>query len=781
MEVNSNHQLICSNEVRLNRFNLHERLNKLAAFTHEPIPSKADFDWQFYLKYYEDLQTLSTDEEAREHWLVFGEIEGRIPNEAALEQFLEQKKAELPLDFEPERYLTLNPDLRKRFADNAYRTTDRAIEHYLTCGKQEGRLYRLQPATQSRQIFRTISEKNNTGNETHLQRLSTDRDQYNQQDHTQSQSIPRLIAFYLPQFHPIPENDQWWGKGFTEWTNVTKARPLFEGHHQPHLPTDLGFYDLRLPEAREAQAALARKYGIYGFCYYYYWFAGKRLLNRPLDDVLASQKPDFPFCICWANENWTRRWDGQESEILIAQNFSDTQNHAFAESVAPIMKDERYIRVNGLPLLIIYRADILPDARRATEQWREVFRKQGVGEVYLTVALTCFSGLLSGLTDPTQLGFDSAVQFAPHEIPAPEVSPPETIISGFSGKFYDYKAAAVNAVAANHPTAKVFLSAMPSWDNTARRKHSAHAFLNSNPQDYEFWLRGAIEKTCQRFVGDERLVFINAWNEWAEGAHLEPDQKYGHEFLISTRQALYGTHTWRTIINLLRYLPFDNYTHFYKVLAQLEKRIETMNKSLAVIQNLLSQKVAAVIELSKAETSDVIWNLDSLQKGQHVNLNSIELRGWVVGVDSRICAIDVRHNHRLINQLPVHLSRPDVASHLSRSDAQNCGFYSQVTVNEAASLQIELDLWVKLQDERYLLLGAVQLEILDIHSSHPSWNLNDEQSTLNQIKNLRIEASDERFNLLEKLEQKISQKEQWVEAGQDLLQKHSVHDFFERF
>ncbi|NJM60389.1 MAG: tetratricopeptide repeat protein [Oscillatoriales cyanobacterium RU_3_3] len=301
----------------------------------------------------------------------------------------------------------------------------------------------------------------------------------------------RLIAYYLPQFHPIPENDLWWGKGFTEWTNVTKAEPLFEGHHQPQLPADLGFYDLRLPEVREAQATLAKKYGIFGFCYYYYWFAGKRLLHRPLEEVLQSKKPDFPFCICWANENWTRRWDGAEHEILMAQEcWDDQQNQAFAEDITHILLDERYIRINGAPLLIVYRHDLFPDPRRTTELWRKIFRKNGVGEVHISVAIT-FIGLHK---PPIELGFDSAVQFPPHGFCAREILPSELSISDFSGRLYDYKDGVINSVASQLPPYKVFLSVMTAWDNTARRKRTAHAFLNSDPDFYEFWLRGVIEK-----------------------------------------------------------------------------------------------------------------------------------------------------------------------------------------------------------------------------------------------------------------------------------------------
>ena len=190
----------------------------------------------------------------------------------------------------------------------------------------------------------------------------------------------KLIAFYLPQFHPIPENDAWWGSGFTEWVNVRRARPNFVGHYQPHVPAELGYYDLRAPETRAAQAELARQHGIHGFCYYHYWFNGRRLLERPLNAVIESGEPDFPFCVCWANENWSRRWDGGNDELLIAQEYSAEHERRFIEGLLPVLEDRRYIRVGGRPLLLVYRANLLPEPRRAAETFRRVARIAGVGE-----------------------------------------------------------------------------------------------------------------------------------------------------------------------------------------------------------------------------------------------------------------------------------------------------------------------------------------------------------------------------------------------------------------
>ena len=189
---------------------------------------------------------------------------------------------------------------------------------------------------------------------------------------------PKLIAFYLTQFHPIPENDEWWGKGFTEWTNVTKAQPLYDGHYQPHLPTDFGFYDLRVRETRHEQIKLAKQFGIDGFCYHYYWFSGKRLLEQPLNDMLADPKSDMPFCICWANENWTRRWDAAEHQILIAQNYTDEDDLNFIKDLIPLITDARYIKIDGAPFIIVYRPQQLPNSNKTLDVWREYARSVGI-------------------------------------------------------------------------------------------------------------------------------------------------------------------------------------------------------------------------------------------------------------------------------------------------------------------------------------------------------------------------------------------------------------------
>jgi lipopolysaccharide biosynthesis protein len=337
----------------------------------------------------------------------------------------------------------------------------------------------------------------------------------------------RLIAFYLPQFHPIPANDEWWGKGFTEWTNVAKARPLFAGHYQPHLPADLGFYDLRLPEARQAQADLAREYGIHGFCYYHYWFRGKRLLERPFTEVLASGKPDFPFCLCWANENWTRRWDGHDEEILVAQDYGEEDDKEHMRWLVDAFRDERYIRVGGKPLFLVYRANELPDPARTACVWREEARKRGIGEIFLC-RVESFTGERD---DPAKIGFDASVEFQPdwcHFGPARCRGQCDV---------YDYAAVAERMLEKVIPRYTRFPCVMPSWDNAARRRSGATIIHGSTPQLYQKWLTRVL-RTARHGKGTDGIVFVNAWNEWAEGNHLEPCQRWGRAYLEATREAL---------------------------------------------------------------------------------------------------------------------------------------------------------------------------------------------------------------------------------------------------
>ena len=342
----------------------------------------------------------------------------------------------------------------------------------------------------------------------------------------------RAIAFYLPQFHPIPENDRWWGNGFTEWTNVTKARPNFDGHYQPHLPAELGFYDLRVPEVREQQAELAAEYGIHGFCYHHYWFGGRRLLERPFNEVLSHGRPNFPFCLCWANHNWTRAWDVSPNEILVAQPHSPEDDRNFIRSLFPAFEDRRYIRVNGKPLLLVFRVDGLPDAKQTAAIWREEMKKAGLGEIYLCA-------VQSVVIDPRPCEFDAAVEFPPNQVRIDDLNSQVTRLSpDFSGSICDYLAAADVMIHKPKPDYTLFKSVMPGWDNTPRRQGSSRIFINSSPEAYEYWLGKTVEYTITHHRGDERLVFINAWNEWAEGAHLEPDRRYGRRYLEATRNVL---------------------------------------------------------------------------------------------------------------------------------------------------------------------------------------------------------------------------------------------------
>lgn len=342
-----------------------------------------------------------------------------------------------------------------------------------------------------------------------------------------------LVAFYLPQFHPIPENDAWWGTGFTEWANVTRALPQFEGHIQPRLPGDLGFYDLRVTQTLHQQARLAREYGIGAFCFYFYWFGGKTLLESPLEQWLQDASIELPFCLCWANENWSRRWDGRAGDVLISQQHSEADDLAFIAHVARYLKDPRYLRVDGKPLLLVYRPGLLPDPRATTTRWRQWCLDHGLGELCIAY--------VQGFErpDPASIGFDAAVEFPPNLANPRDLTDQQRLFNpGYSGQVLDWRELASAYQQRVLPDYRLFPGVNCGWDNEPRRSSAGRTYLHASPAAYGHWLRDTIERRLTRAAAPDRLVFINAWNEWAEGAVLEPDARLGYAWLQATRNAL---------------------------------------------------------------------------------------------------------------------------------------------------------------------------------------------------------------------------------------------------
>jgi GT2 family glycosyltransferase/glycosyltransferase involved in cell wall biosynthesis len=344
----------------------------------------------------------------------------------------------------------------------------------------------------------------------------------------------KLVAFYLPQFHPIPENDEWWGRGFTEWTNVSKAIPQFMGHYQPHLPGELGFYDLRNPDILIRQVELAQIYGVYGFAFYYYWFNGKRLLEKPIDRFHADKKIDFPYCIIWANENWTRRWDGKENEVLISQEHTPENDFNFIKDIKHFLKDKRYIRIDGKPVLLVYRVQLLQNPADTAERWRQYCRAEGIGEIYL------MAGQVYGFEDPRETGFDAAFEFPPHNVPFQSIRNSVRILNpAYDGHILRYQDLVdyYSRRITDFPY-ELFKTVSPGWDNEPRKPGKGVTFAFSTPELYRQWLMSACNYTLRK-EKEKRFVFINAWNEWAEGAYLEPDRRFGYAYLQETRKALY--------------------------------------------------------------------------------------------------------------------------------------------------------------------------------------------------------------------------------------------------
>jgi hypothetical protein len=492
------------------------------------------------------------------HWLVFGWTEGRDPNPLfdtdwylaqnpdvakaglnPLVHYLERGASEgrdpSPL-FDTDWYLAQNP--------SAATAGVNALAHYLSTGKGEGRAARpphsgvpaLSPGVpetlrlpHGSEIPEGIPKESN-----HVPLTTAGAEA--------TAAIARLVAFYLPQFHPISENDTWWGKGFTEWTNTAKAQPLFPGHQMPNVPADLGYYDLRVSESREAQAELARSYGLAGFCYWHYWFGnGKRLLNRPFNEVVQSGRPDFPFCLAWANQTWTGIWHGAPDRTLIEQTYpglDDFRAHFYA--LLKAFSDRRYLKVDGRNVFCVYRPFALPEAKLFIDTWRELAAKEGVPGFYF-VAITDYpwktpdDGYDAFTTNPP-------VGMLPYQGVPPMNEEIEQIIPEGHDKhqlpqIYSYETFIEYAFPAATHRRDFFPCVVPNWDNTPRSGADGFVLHGSTPELYEKHLREAVTLVRDRSPG-ERVIFVKSWNEWAETNYLEPDLRWGRSYLEATSTAI---------------------------------------------------------------------------------------------------------------------------------------------------------------------------------------------------------------------------------------------------
>lgn len=364
----------------------------------------------------------------------------------------------------------------------------------------------------------------------------------------------RLIAYHLPQFHPVPENDEWWGKGFTEWTNVTKAKPMFRGHYQPRYPADLGYYDLRVPEVREAQAEMARNYGIEGFCYYHYWFGdGRRMLERPLNEIVASGSPDYPFCLCWANETWKGYAFSDTTRTLIEQRYPGKADiEAHFQCLLKAFSDDRYIKVDGKPLFQILTPLDMPNPLEMTDTLRELAHRSGLKGLFIVAGYRALYGW-----NAIKNGFDAVVSstisraFHPrnrfslrwvingalHHKPFADNKPLQRLFKRYY-RVHDYRDYIANMRITEHYDHDYYPCVVPNWDNTPRSGVKGHVVYNATPELFKEHLNEAIEYV-RDYQPEHRIVFIKSWNEWAEGNYLEPDKKDGMRFLEAVKECIY--------------------------------------------------------------------------------------------------------------------------------------------------------------------------------------------------------------------------------------------------
>lgn len=363
--------------------------------------------------------------------------------------------------------------------------------------------------------------------------------------HKKKNNEVKLISFYLPQFHDFKENIKWFGKGFSEWSNTSKAVPQFIGHYQPHVPIDVGYYNLNDNTIMKRQIELAKLYGIYGFCFYYYWFSGEKLMEKPLERFLNDKSLDMPFFLFWANHDWTMNWDnGQSKKVLYKQMLNANDEQKFMDDILPYMKDDRYIRIDNKPVLIIYDLHTYEFDRYISfnKNIRKIAKDNGFDDLYI-MSTTHGADLVNGLSYKdfiSKYNIDALFEFFPQGISVYDVKykPTKYFNPKFKGFCWDIEEFIKNKKYLYPTDANVFKCAFPHWDNTSRKCYNGACIYQNTPKNYKMWVSDIIKWTKENKRQNEQIVFINAWNEWAEGAHLEPDQKYGYAYLQATKEAL---------------------------------------------------------------------------------------------------------------------------------------------------------------------------------------------------------------------------------------------------
>lgn len=364
-----------------------------------------------------------------------------------------------------------------------------------------------------------------------------------QEQYTKKENDPKLIAFYLPQFHSFPENDNWFGKGFNEWYNATKAVPQYTGHYQPHLPIDVGFYNLETTDVMKRQIELAKMYGIYGFAFYYYWFSGKKIMEKPIQLLLKDKSLKMPFFIFWTNEPWTKLWGGgEQSEILYEQKLQEGDSKKFMEDAIPYMQDERYIKIDGKPVLAILNTGLYPEKifLNFIKEIREIAKENNFKDLYIMTIRRKNMSKNNLKNELDKFGLDAMFEFIPGDLLTSEFKEEDRKIINnlFKGKVYSVEKYVKDKKYDFKTNCTLYKGLFPMWDNTARKIYTGCNILESSPELYKKWLKDIINWTKENNKKDEQYIFINAWNEWAEGAHLEPDQKYGYAFLQATKEAI---------------------------------------------------------------------------------------------------------------------------------------------------------------------------------------------------------------------------------------------------